>query len=573
MKKNTVFIYATLTMVCFVVSVNAADLRYKANGPWQDVEGVGGITGHGWQGGALPGAADTARANWGGWAGNKITLDYAAPTITRFQLGVDESGTLEVNSGGSITATGNSVVGNNNWVTGKLIINTGGLVINNGWFGVGRGNGGTKTAGWDPLNPTATYGATYGVVEINGGTLDIKSHLWAATGGTHASSGGAPTSFATININAGGVILVGGNIGLGTGDASTPAAGGGKATLNVNQGGLLNLHHWDDTKSIQAGSVLNISGTGKVVIGGNRVTAANNYFTAGKIKAYGGAGTISAVYNSGTDKTTITAVSRMQPSPANGSMIGEGTVALSWTNMDPNKPGDPVYVDVWYGTDPTWIPEPNELLPGYPGHYVDFNKVVSGQNTTTIAVAAPVVGTAPTKYYWRVDSYIFGSPTGTPVQGDVFEFAVTDDFPPTVVIDTPNTITWGNQPVQLNATVSDSGDSALTITWTATDPGAVFTPSANVEDPVVTINPAAFPATVTLTCSVKDAFNPQTNTDTVDLVVYADSCQAARQGAGRAAVYPMDMAAPYCVIDIADLAVMALDWLTDYALTGPTVIP
>ena len=229
--------------------------------------------------------------------------------------------------------------------------------------------------------------------------------------------------------------------------------------------------------------------------------------------------------------------------------------------MDPNKPGDPVYVDVWFGTDP------DKLSLAY------SKGVPAGENTTAVNVTALVNGLPPTTYYWQVDSYIYGSPTGDPIEGDVFKFDVTNDFPPTVVIDTPNTVTWGNQPVQLNATVSDTGTSALTITWTANNPGAVFTPGPDVEDPVVTINPATFPATVTLTCSIKDTLNPQTNTDTVDLVVYADSCQAARQGAGQAAVYPMDIAAPYCVMDIADLAAMALDWMTDYTLTVPTVIP
>lgn len=110
-------------------------------------------------------------------------------------------------------------------------------------------------------------------------------------------------------------------------------------------------------------------------------------------------------------KTTVKAISPMTPSPAYNSTVAYGTVPLSWKNRDPNKPGDPVFVDVWFGTDP------NKLNP-----LVYSKKVTAGANTTTVNVAAPIVGTAPTTYYWQVDSYIYGSPVGTPIAGDVFKF-------------------------------------------------------------------------------------------------------------------------------------------------------
>jgi hypothetical protein len=553
--------------------LNAADLRYKASGPWQDVEGVDGITGHGWQNALLlpPGTADTARANWGG---GTITLNYAT-TIARYQAGVDESGIFQIQSGGSLTVTTGSTIGNNNKCTGTMNIDAGGLVTVNNWARVAGGNGNTAAGG--------VYGPTIGILNVNG-TLTTTSHLWCATGSANTLYPGIfPTCIATININDGGIINVGGNIGLGTGDASNQSTGMGPATINLN-GGLLNLYQWSDWNtstnkgSIQPGSVINIK-FGRIVINGNKVAATNTYAGLGRIKAFDGAGTVNAVFNSATNKTTITGISPMQPSPVYGSTVPDGTVTLGWKNRDPNTQGDPVYVDVWFGTDATWIPEPNALLPGYPGYYVDFAKVVAGQNTTTVNVAAPVIGTAPTKYYWRVDSYIYGAahigdPNFPVVTGDLFRFDVTNDFAPTVVIDTPNTVTWNGQPVQMNATVSDTGSSALTITWSANNPNAVFTPSASVEDPVVTVsNLTTFPTTVVLTCSVKDALNPQTNTATRNVVVYADACLAARVGAGLAAAYRMDLAEPYCVINMADLAVIAADWLIDYTLLAPTVIP
>lgn len=562
----------------------AADIRYMNSGPWQDVDTSDGV---GWIGGVLPGSADNARANYGGWTGNTITLAYAAPTIKGLQTGVDESGALVINSGGVLTTVSSNSIGNNNWTIGKLIINAGGVMNHGtaGTFRVGYGSGGTKAAGWDPANPTATVGPTYGVLEINGGTLNLNGtgrHFWMANGGANAAIPGGPTCYGLVNINKGGVINVGGNIGLGTGDAATRAAGNGIATLNVNQGGLLNLYQWSDTASIQPGSVLNISGTGKVIVGGNRVTAANNYFTAGKIKSHGGNGTIAAVYDSVANKTTITAISKMNPTPANGSVIAVPVgptypLNLTWTNMDPNKPGDPVYVDVWFGKDPTWIPEPNQSLPGYPGHYVDFAKVVAGQNTAAALVNAPSTG-GITMYYWRVDSYIYGAAhVGDPnfvITGDVFEFGSNDDTPPTVVINTPVMATWANRSVTMDATISDWGSSAVTYTWTSNPAGVVFSnPTGNGDpDTTATANPATFPETYVLTCSVKDAFNPTvTNTATKNMVVYANACAAARRNA-PAEVPATDIDGD-CVTELDDLVSLLSDWMTGYAIKAPTVIP
>lgn len=150
---------ACVVAVLLMASVsNAATIRYQGSGPWEDVSD--GTT-NGWQG-AMPGEADTARFNWGD---NTVTLAYAAPTISKFQMGVDESGGLVVNSGGVLTARGNSKVGNNNVCTGRLTINAGGEVnANGGWLMV---------AG----NPDVT-----GIVNIDGGVLNSAGHLWAATG-------------------------------------------------------------------------------------------------------------------------------------------------------------------------------------------------------------------------------------------------------------------------------------------------------------------------------------------------------------------------------------------------------
>ena len=89
MKKTAVCLVAILLMA----SVGSADtLRYRASGPWQDLDDGT----HGWISPDAPDNTDTVRANWGGAT---ITLDYET-TVNKFQAGVDESGTFQIQAGG-----------------------------------------------------------------------------------------------------------------------------------------------------------------------------------------------------------------------------------------------------------------------------------------------------------------------------------------------------------------------------------------------------------------------------------------------------------------------------------------
>jgi hypothetical protein len=303
-----------LVVSCLVCSAGAADLRYRGSGPWENVSD--GTT-NGWINtlGTVPGTADNARANWGGAT---ITLGYTAPDVKGLQAGVDESGTFEINAGGSIKAISNSTIGNNNFCTGTLRINTDGVVNNTGWFKVAGGNGGVKTIGGVP-----TWGPTTGVVEINGGTLNLTSHLWMATGGAHASSGGAPTCLASVTINAGGVINVGGMIGLGTIDAVNQAAGKGTAAVTVNDGGLLALTniHGAGT-SVFPGSMFYLNGSGKITLPGDFTGVMNDTYIPTYVTGDGVLGNAIAELVEGN--TVVTVI----PEPATLSLLGLGALAL-----------------------------------------------------------------------------------------------------------------------------------------------------------------------------------------------------------------------------------------------------
>ncbi len=119
-----------------------------------------------------------------------------------------------------------------------------------------------------------------------------------------------------------------------------------------------------------------------------------------------GVGGASIIITSGRDRVFhVDLEDPMRPSPLDGATVLAGNVALIWRNFPPNT-GTNVWVDVWFGTNAAALV-----------------KVVSAAlNTTNHTVNAPGGGT----YYWRVDSYLNGVPTGTPVAGTRFSFVVSD---------------------------------------------------------------------------------------------------------------------------------------------------
>jgi hypothetical protein len=295
-----------LVVLCMVVSLvcaaNAATLRYQGSGAWDAVIEVDGT---GWfldgqpapRTTVVPGSGDLVRANYGG---GTISLNFET-TVNQFQLGVNESGTFHIQNGGILnTVNGNNKIGNNNSCTGTMLIDAGGTVNSTGWLMIA---GSTSVTG---------------VADVSG-TLNSAGHLWMATG---------TGSTATLNINDGGIVNVGGMICLGAVAPALGTATGGAATVNIYDGGLLALSniHSDLTTgdSIREGSSLNLWGEGAVSLPGNFVNVMNNYIAAGGIYGNGIEGNVVANYDSIANKTFVTAV----PEPATLSLLGLGALAL-----------------------------------------------------------------------------------------------------------------------------------------------------------------------------------------------------------------------------------------------------
>ncbi len=139
-------------------------------------------------------------------------------------------------------------------------------------------NGGSLNAGISDWCAIGYNNTNLTRIEV-GGSARFGSHLWI---------GFAPGSDGTLIIH-GGTVSVGQMFGIGW--------NGGKGTVRVH-GGTMNLSQWSSSNpgSISGSSVLDLSG-GTVSISGNQVASVEDFIRSGRIIGYGGAGTVSNVFD------------------------------------------------------------------------------------------------------------------------------------------------------------------------------------------------------------------------------------------------------------------------------------
>ncbi len=491
-----------------------------------------------WEGGVPPTLAD-----WGKIRNGNAVVDSGTNAVSlKIAIGYAGAATLTVD-GGTLTTTEDIVPGRGNDGTFNMISGT----VNCRDLDVG-------------------YDAAYlGTVNMTGGTMNVSRDL--------GIPGPDRTGVLAIVNMAGGTINVGDDLDMN----STTGAPGSKLYL---MGGTISVG--DDLEMVANGSMIDIT-FGTLIIGDSGATSAANiqgYIDNGLITGFGVVGNVATV-NDG-DTITITAASDpLNRTPAMGAYVyTDPALVLSWDNLDridPNAPNNDVWVDVWFGTDATWIPEPNELLPGYPGAYVDFVKIEDAElNLISTVVDASIDAQ---QYFWRVDTYQYGEPNdslGIDI-GPLFHFTAVDDFPVvSVVIDTPSMVTWVNEPIHLSATVTDDNISAPTIVWASDNPNAVFTNqgytyAAGVGTATADVSvDSAAQFNVTVTAS-DDSLAGGSVSDSVGHECLESACAVA-DALGIVAAHPADIDGN-CVINILDLQLLALDWMTDYTLTSPTAIP
>jgi len=224
---------------------------------------------------------------------------------------------------------------------------------------------------------------------------------------------------------------------------------------------------------------------GTLVADGNSVATIQGYIDSNQITAYKGRGAKSEGllfldYDDVQDETTLTALHKLNPIPADGGISAPGAVELSWTLPDPCVPGTPVAVDVYFTDDLQAL--------------IDFTDPAAIRVVNQGYVTSSVVQTqAKKRYYWAVDTYI-GS-DNDPVYSPIFSF-LADNAPPEVSAgsDIETHLIDGTRTGPLKGVVTDDGES-YTVTWSVVEQPSDTDPDL---DGAVIADPNAVQTTVTV---------------------------------------------------------------------------
>ncbi|MBW8017270.1 MAG: hypothetical protein FVQ82_13890 [Planctomycetes bacterium] len=251
------------------------------------------------------------------------------------------------------------------------------------------------------------------------------------------------------------------------------------------------------------------------------------------------------------------------PTPGDGAtVVVADPLALSWLNLpaDPCNVADSTKVDVYWDT----------LEDGSGGTQV----LTESPEALTVDVTADAIGT----YYWKIvatDPNTGGTPV---VTGEAVYSLITEstNLAPTITV-TPLALDYewlvgGTKTMAIAATVTDAdgiGDHTYTYRVAAGSPtaGATFGTIALSNDTGTGVD---LSADVTFTTAGDYILEVEVNdndvhyiTDTVNVTVYADGCEAAKielpyseTEAGTMGDTNYD-----CEVNLVDLAAMALNWL------------
>lgn len=375
-------------------------------------------------------------------------------------------------------------------------------------------DGGTLVIGADDLLLGKNDGD--GVLNMISGSIDVARDFEVG--------GGNP---GTVNMT-GGMITVGD-------DLMIPEVAGTEAIVNLN-GGTISLS--GDLTMGESG-ILDIT-AGTLIIDGNAVSAVQGYIDSGWITPYEANGTLVLDYDPNEDRTSLQAIHKFKPVPADGSLTAPGTQALEWTVDEGTT------VDVWFGTQ-------EDLS--------DFDKIVDQKTATTVNITT----VAKQRYFWAVDTYAPG--VEEPNFGPIFSFLADNAAPEVDAGD--DAVAWlnnGSAEVALSGIVVDSDPT--TTTWSViSEPDDPNSPEAVIADP------AALETTVTLYAVGEYVLQLAANdgeyvgTDTITIMMYSDSCEAAKSLPGFEPI-PGDINED-CIVDEMDQAIMMENWLKCNALDCP----
>lgn len=241
------------------------------------------------------------------------------------------------------------------------------------------------------------------------------------------------------------------------------------------------------------------------------------------------------------------------PNPADGDeQVPTSLAMLDWVNPEPNSPGDPIFCDVYFGTEPNRL----EMFKAELGADIS-EAALTAENFDGLVLPL----TNYTTYYWVVDCH----DGENLIEGEMWSFYTNNNEAP-VVDAGADQATWLDPSpltVTLSGSVSDDGlpvGGQLTSLWEQVNNGAPTTPV--IEDattPVtnVTITEAG-DYEFRLTAHDGGILDP--SADSVRIVVGTDACDASHVFTGQA-YNPAD-ANEDCIVDLADLQLLIVDaWL------------
>ncbi|MFC1652948.1 hypothetical protein ACFL3F_04425 [Planctomycetota bacterium] len=384
-------------------------------------------------------------------------------------------------------------------------------------------DGGTLVVGTDDLLLGKQGGA--GILDMISGSIDVARDFEVA--------GGAP---GIVNMS-GGTIIVGD-------DFMIPESGGSTAEVNLNGGTIILNDSFDGGSQLRMsdGGSLNIT-AGTLIVDGNALSDVQGYIDNGWITAYdvndGSVhGTVLLDYDAtNVGQTTVKAVHKLNPIPADGGTALPGTIMLEWT-VDAGTP-----VDAWYGSSSDWT---------------TWEKVVDKQAVTSVSVTVD----PKQRYYWSVDTYAPGAED--PNYGPIFSF-LSDNVPPSVDAGEDVT-TWidnGSVEVALSGIVDDT-DPTTTLWTVVTEPneGTAVIADASQLDTIVTCTELG-----TYVLQLEASDGEYSSADTMTINVYADSCLAAQSLPGFE--FLRSDINQDCIVDDLDLAILNEDWLQCNDLACP----
>jgi len=252
--------------------------------------------------------------------------------------------------------------------------------------------------------------------------------------------------------------------------------------------------------------------------------------------------------------------------PKNGSTVSPSTELLQWTLPDPNFSGATVTCDVWFTDN---YPEAG-LFPGDPNFTSYATKIVGQDGPEAVeSVAIPITLERYKTYYWRIDTYDPSTDKPQPVIGPVFTFN-TNNMQPVVELG-EDKLTWltdGSADFDLSALATDEdGPDPLSVAWAviaepnSVEHPAIISPSVDVTDITVTVT---LPGTYELSLTAFDGL--ATVEDTITVTVYNDACEAAVQTGAQFLTGDFN---EDCIVNLADLAIFAVNWMESIALQEP----